>query len=42
MHSEYYQAFGWDRNGNPKEETIGELGLAPILGDRLPAPSKSA
>jgi aldehyde:ferredoxin oxidoreductase len=42
MHGEYYQALGWDRNGNPREETLRELGLAPILGDKLPALSKSA
>jgi aldehyde:ferredoxin oxidoreductase len=34
MHSEYYQALGWDKNGNPKEETLRELGLTHILGDR--------
>jgi aldehyde:ferredoxin oxidoreductase len=35
MHREYYQALGWDRNGNPKEETLRDLGLTPILGDKV-------
>jgi aldehyde:ferredoxin oxidoreductase len=41
MHSEYYQALGWDGHGNPKEETLRELGLMPILGNRLSVLSKS-
>jgi aldehyde:ferredoxin oxidoreductase len=41
MHREYYQAFGWDRNGNPKEETLRELGLMPILGDKFAELSES-
>jgi aldehyde:ferredoxin oxidoreductase len=41
MHSEYYQALGWDPNGIPREETLRELGLMPILGDKLSMLSKS-
>jgi aldehyde:ferredoxin oxidoreductase len=35
MHREYYQALGWDGNGNPKEETLRSLGLTLILGDKV-------
>jgi aldehyde:ferredoxin oxidoreductase len=35
MHQEYYQALGWDRNGNPREDTLRELGLTLILEDAL-------
>jgi aldehyde:ferredoxin oxidoreductase len=35
MHNEYYQALGWDKNGNPKEETLRELGLMVLLEDAL-------
>jgi aldehyde:ferredoxin oxidoreductase len=42
MHGEYYQAMGWDANGNPKEETLKELGLADLLGNRASALLKAA
>ena len=42
MHSEYYQALGWDHKGNPREETIRKLGLAHILEDRFEVLPKSA
>jgi aldehyde:ferredoxin oxidoreductase len=42
MHNEYYHAMGWDKNGNPKEETLKELGLTHILGNRFPMLSKAA
>jgi aldehyde:ferredoxin oxidoreductase len=35
MHNEYYQAMGWDADGNPREETIEELKLNEILQDRF-------
>jgi aldehyde:ferredoxin oxidoreductase len=28
MHHEYYDSLGWDRNGKPTEETLGELELS--------------
>jgi aldehyde:ferredoxin oxidoreductase len=35
MHDEYYQAMGWDANGNPRETTLEELKLNKILQDRF-------
>jgi aldehyde:ferredoxin oxidoreductase len=35
MHLEYYEAMGWDDNGIPKEETIKNLDLAPILKEKF-------
>jgi aldehyde:ferredoxin oxidoreductase len=42
MHCEYYQALGWNAKGVPMEETLAELELMPILGDKLSVLSKSA
>jgi aldehyde:ferredoxin oxidoreductase len=35
MHDEYYQAMGWDTDGNPREATLKELKLKNILQDRI-------
>jgi aldehyde:ferredoxin oxidoreductase len=39
MHQEYYQALGWDKNGNPKEDTLRELGLMDLLEGALSVPA---
>jgi aldehyde:ferredoxin oxidoreductase len=35
MHTEYYQAMGWDDDGNPREETLKKLELNHVLQDRF-------
>jgi aldehyde:ferredoxin oxidoreductase len=31
MHHEYFDSLGWDRNGRPTEETLGDLGLLEVV-----------
>jgi len=37
MHREYYRAMGWDEEGIPKKETLRNLDLLELLGDRFVA-----
>lgn len=40
MHTEYYQAMRWDRDGNPTDETLAELELKSILQNKYPSPGE--
>ncbi|MBN2318624.1 MAG: hypothetical protein JXR49_06090 [Acidobacteria bacterium] len=40
MHREYYEAMGWDRNGQPMEETLRDLELQNLLRNRMSGPQK--